>query len=143
MNYKEVRQRNFALLCDYVNDKNVLQDYLENYFDEDDFDDTTDFNDISNSLEDKSAFNCEVIYYSNAIEYLSKNDPSLHESLEIAEEFGYSPKDLSSEILASLLKSENTRRDWYDEESDVQDFLNNLDWDYSDEEEEEEETANE
>lgn len=45
----------------------------------------------------------EIIYYSCAMEFLRDNDTSLIESLEIAEEFGYSPKNLSSEILATLL----------------------------------------
>ena len=45
----------------------------------------------------------EIIYYSVAMEFLRDNDTSLRESLEIAEEFGYSPSKLSSEILATLL----------------------------------------
>ena len=45
----------------------------------------------------------EIIYYSNAMDFLNEHDTSLRESLEIAEEFGYTPKNLSSEILATLL----------------------------------------
>ena len=45
----------------------------------------------------------EIVYYSVAMDFLRDNDTSLRESLEIAEEYGYSPKDLSSEILATLL----------------------------------------
>ena len=45
----------------------------------------------------------EIIYYSEAIKYLQENDQSLMDSLEIAEELGYSVSDLSSEVLASLL----------------------------------------
>jgi hypothetical protein len=48
-------------------------------------------------------FQTEVIYYSVAIDILKNNDISLRESLEIAEEYGYSPKSLNSEILATLL----------------------------------------
>ena len=48
-------------------------------------------------------FQTEIIYYSVAIDFLSKHDASLRESLEIADEFGYSPKNLNSEILATLL----------------------------------------
>lgn len=44
-----------------------------------------------------------IVYYGNAMEFLAKHDPSLHESLSIADEFGYSLKDLNSEVLASLL----------------------------------------
>lgn len=45
----------------------------------------------------------EIIYYSVAMEFLRDNDTSLRESLEIAEEYSYRPKYLSSEILATLL----------------------------------------
>jgi hypothetical protein len=45
----------------------------------------------------------EIIYYSEAINFLRESDPSLRESLEIAEQLGYSPKNLNSEILATLL----------------------------------------
>lgn len=58
---------------------------------------------------DNGYLDAEVIYYSNAIEYLSRNDPSLQESLAIAEELGYTPKDLNSEKLASMLKSGHQR----------------------------------
>lgn len=45
----------------------------------------------------------EIIYYYNAMEYLSENDASLNEGLELASELGYELKDLNSEILATLL----------------------------------------
>ena len=45
----------------------------------------------------------EVVYYYDAMQYLIKNDTSLKESLELADELGYSTKDLNSELLATLL----------------------------------------
>lgn len=63
------------------------------------FKDLDDFNETLNHYINEH----EIIYYSVAIDFLSKYDASLKESLEIADEFGYSPKDLSSEILATLL----------------------------------------
>lgn len=54
-----------------------------------------------------------VIYYYNAIEFLKENDPSLNNSLEIAEELGYSLKDLNSELLASLLKTRMNEETFY------------------------------
>ena len=68
--------------------------------------------------------NVEIIYYSNAIEYLKENDTSLHESLRIAEDYGYELKNLSSEVLASLLASENEREIWYEFENELENFLN-------------------
>jgi hypothetical protein len=79
----------------------------------------------------------EIIYYSTAIEYLQKNDPSLRESLGLAQEFGYEVKNLNSEILASLLASENTRIEFEELESEVSDLIAELL-----EQEESEEAAN-
>ena len=42
------------------------------------------------------------IYYHNAIEYLTKNDPSLQESIELAREFGYNLENIDSVKLADL-----------------------------------------
>jgi|SRR5690625_559963 len=71
--------------------------------------DINDFLEVSNSIEDlyesieDQIRNYEVIYYSRAMELLSEEDPSLIESLSLAHEMGYEPKDLNSEILATLL----------------------------------------
>ena len=45
----------------------------------------------------------KMIYYSKCINFLKEYDNSLCESLIIAEELGYTPKNLNSEILATLL----------------------------------------
>ena len=45
----------------------------------------------------------EVIYYCTAMEILTKHDCSLQRSMRKAEEMGYSPANLNSETLASLL----------------------------------------
>lgn len=47
--------------------------------------------------------NEDIIYYSNAMEFLTENDISLKESLEIASEYGFELKDLNSETLANIL----------------------------------------
>ena len=64
----------------------------------------------------------EVIYYSNAMEYLSENDASLKESLEIADELGYSPKDINSELLATLLQQQNMREELNNLEKDIEEI---------------------
>lgn len=78
--------------------------FLQNSIDLDyilnsDFNDLEEFNETLNDYINEH----EIIYYSVAMEFLRDNDNSLRESLEIAEEYGYSPKNLSSEILATLL----------------------------------------
>ena len=98
----------------------------------------TDFIDIENidlnnpiesiydQIDDNGGFNIDIIYYSNAIKYLQENDPSLRESLAIANELGFEPKNLNSEILASLLASQNVRNDFYDAESKISNFFEEL-----------------
>ena len=44
----------------------------------------------------------DIIYYDNAIKYLSENDASLEESLELAHDFGFTLENLSSETLATI-----------------------------------------
>ena len=81
------------------------------------------YDSITEKLDDNNAFNIDIIYYSNAIEYLKENDPSLKESLEIASELGYSLENLSSEVLASLLASQNAREEWGELENEINDFF--------------------
>ena len=73
--------------------------------------DLKDVNDLFDDLQTNGYFNEEVIYYSSAIRYLKDNDPSLTQSLEIANEYGYTTENLNSELLATLhasQKKENT-----------------------------------
>ena len=44
----------------------------------------------------------EIIYYYKAIKYLSENDASLNESLELAFDMGFSLENLNSETLATI-----------------------------------------
>ena len=65
-----------------------------------------------------------IIYYSKAIAYLSDNDASLYESLEIAKEYGYTIEDLNSELLATLLYQQNFTNEWYNISEQVEQILN-------------------
>jgi hypothetical protein len=82
--------------------------------------------DLREAIEDGSGFDIEIIYYSRAIEYLRDNDASLKESLSIAAELGYTPDNLSSEILASLLASQNARTEFEEITSEIDDFFEEL-----------------
>ncbi len=107
-----------------------------------DNEDFEDFDDIRNILEEAGAFNVDIIYYSRAIEYLSNNDASLNRSLALAEDMGYTPGNLNSELLASLLASEIERENFEEMESEVTDLIDGYEED-EDEEEDEEETTEE
>lgn len=87
------------------------------------------YDDVRDQIEDNSGFDIEIIYYANAIEYLSKNDPSLRQSLSIAEDMGFTPENLDSEILASLLASQNARNEFYELENEITDFFEELEED--------------
>lgn len=92
--------------------------------------DNIDYNDAFNSIyeviDDNGGFNVEIIYYSRAMEYLRENDPSLYVSLAIAAEYGYEVQNLNSEILASLLASKLVRDEFYELESEINDFFAEL-----------------
>ena len=93
-----------------------FNDYVLNYCDTEDLSAIRNGDDLRGFLEslneDYELTSEDVIYYANAIEYLAENDTSLRDSLAIASELGYTPSDLSSEILASLLKSRNNEEDY-------------------------------
>jgi len=98
----------------------------------DNIDHANAFDSICDMIEDNNYFDIDVIYYSNAIDYLSEYDPSLRKSLAIAYDMGFTADNLNSEVLASLLKTENVKNDFYSLEDDINDFFEAL------EEEEEE-----
>lgn len=102
----------------FIKDNYKGQIDLQYYLNEDIYE---DIDTIREEVEDN--LNVEIIYYSVAIEYLKENDPSLNESLRIASEFGFTPDNLNSEVLASLLASENEREMWYEFESELEEFI--------------------
>lgn len=82
--------------------------------------------DIYEAIEENGGFDGEIIYYSNAIKYLAENDPSLNESMSLAYEYGYEAKNINSELLASLLYSQELRDQYSSIESKIEDFFNSL-----------------
>ncbi len=89
-------------------------------------DDITNFEELTEAIENENGFDIEIIYYSNAINYLKENDCSLNESIEIAIEYGFELKNLNSETLASLLASKLERENYYNLENEITNFFNNL-----------------
>ena len=103
-----------------------INDKLINYADIENIDLSDAFTSIYDMIDENGGFDCEVVYYSNAIKYLQENDPSLNESLEIASDLGYELKNLNSEILASLLKSQNVRDEFLELRDEINDFFESL-----------------
>ena len=106
---EEIKLRHIDLL-DYINGENV-----------------NSFDDIFQQVEEQGGFNVEIIYYSRAMEYLMENDTSLQNSMQLAADFGYTPEDINSELLASLLASQYTMEELYKCEHEITEFFNTLD----------------
>lgn len=100
---------------DILNCVNIEDIDLENAFDS-----------ILEMIEDSNGFDIEIIYYSRAIEYLVDHDKSLQESLALANDAGFDLKSLNSEILASLLASQNARESFYECRSEIEDFFEDI-----------------
>lgn len=77
----------------------------------------------------------DIIYHAVAMDFLKEHDPSLRNSLEIADEMGYQTKAINSELLASLLNYNLNMEALCD---DLGKFASNFD-DLEDEEEPDEE----
>jgi hypothetical protein len=80
---------------EFLNDLETEITILD-YIDVEDINLNNPFQSIFDQLTDLNAFNIEIIYYYKAMEYLTQNDHSLSESIEIALEYGYSLQDVNS-----------------------------------------------
>ena len=99
------------ILIDAFEDRRLLNDYLDSSdIFNNDFETSEE---IQSYIEDRIT-EVEIIYYSNAMKFLSENDSSLGNSLEIADGMGYDLKSLSSELLATLLVQDMLREELYD-----------------------------
>jgi hypothetical protein len=93
------------------------------YINIEDIDHSEPYNSIYEMIQDNGGFNIDIIYFSDAINYLKEHDQSLSDSLEIAIEYGYTIENINSELLASLLASRNAEQDFYDLKSEIEDFF--------------------
>jgi hypothetical protein len=93
-----------------------FNDDLENYIDITDLIQCENVGEVIEYLrglnDDYNITDAEVIYYASAIAYLAKEDQSLTESLEIANECWFKLDKLNSETLASLLMSRRNLDDY-------------------------------
>ncbi len=112
---------------DFISGLNIEIDIWQ-YIEIEEIDLEDPFNSIIDAINENYGFNDagEVICYSNAMRYLSQNDASLQESLALADELGYTLKDLNSEILASLLKSQNIQNDFYELQDKIERFFEEI-----------------
>lgn len=100
-----------------------LEFNIMDHLTEDELDWIEDFDDLMDILRKDGAFDVEIIYYHKAMKYLQENDPSLTESLNIANDYGYKTCDLNSEMLASLLASQQAEEEFYDYSAQISELL--------------------
>lgn len=81
------------------------------------------FDELEEELHNSGAFNIEIIYYSKALEYLEEHDASLKYCLSLAADNGYETKDISSELLATLLASENALQEFHNYTDEIVEFF--------------------
>ena len=120
-NYTQTKEENYINFFSKLSNK-VDIDF--NYFI--DIENNIDFESIADTLIDNDALTDEVIYCSTAISFLAENDASLLKSLNLAYELGYEVHNINSELLATLLSSEDLRNDFYGLETEITEFLNDL-----------------
>lgn len=113
--YKNSEHHGNSVL-DYL-DLNEIEDLEYNY------------QNLVERLEENNFFQIDIIYYSNAIEYLKNNDPSLLDSINIALDYGFELKDINSELLASLLASENFKNEFFSYEDKIISLFVNIEFD--------------
>ena len=124
----QTRNEKIETFFEELDEQMELDDNIINYVDIDAIDNDDAFTSIYEMIDENGGFNCDVIYYSNAIKYLQENDASLIESLEIASDLGYEVKNLNSEILASLLKSQNVRDEFLYFRDKINEFFESLEY---------------
>ena len=118
---QEQRER----VAEFLKDLHSTIDILD-YVNPEDIDIENAYESILDKLQDNGGFNVEIIYYSKAMQFLMDNDSSLKESLEIAEEYGFEVGSLNSEVLASLLASRQAEEEFYDLQSEIDNFFQDL-----------------
>jgi hypothetical protein len=86
----------------------------------------TDSDELMNWLEDGYCFQCDTIYYSDAMKYLKENDASLNKSIELANNAGYDLSSINSTLLADLLREHEIREDFYKCKNQIDEIFKTL-----------------
>lgn len=115
---KEKKNSIIDEIQDLIDDTKWLSDIS---FDMDE-DEISSVDDVIEYIEDRIN-EIEVIYYANAMKILMEYDPSLQESMEYADDYGYRCKDINSELLATILCQEWARQDLDDIRDDIEEVV--------------------
>lgn len=77
---------------------------------------------VEEIIRDAGGFDIEIIYYSEAMKFLTEHDNSLNRSMSLASQMCYELENINSELLASLLATEIISEEWADLVSDFEEL---------------------
>ena len=100
--------------------KKAIEDILDNtdYLKDVDIDGDTP-EEVIEYIEDRIREE-EVIYYRKAIKFLSEEDNSLMNSVDLATDMGYELKNINSELLATILMQDKMSSELYEIKEDIE-----------------------
>ena len=103
---------------------NHLEDYhLQSIIESDE----KPFDTLNSILEESTIWQeIYIMYYGTAMQYLTDYDVTLYRAMEIADNLGYTPKQLNSELLASILAADIAREELNSKETEFNEFIENL-----------------
>lgn len=104
----------FTAFNNYVDKHEVLRCIQDKSFEVDPYDFDNFKEQIQEYFQENNLLDQEIMYHSNAIEFLKKHDQSLSDSLELAKDQGYTIENINSELLASLLASKHAQEEFGD-----------------------------
>tara|TARA_R100001594_G_C4004931_1_gene255627 strand:- start:8 stop:397 length:390 start_codon:yes stop_codon:yes gene_type:complete len=85
-----------------------------------------DTDSLCDYINESNLLDVDIIYYHKAMKYLMENDTSLYESMEIAQDYGYEPKNINSELLASLHATQNNHEKFNTIQEELEELFNKL-----------------
>jgi len=122
-------------LLEKINKQLEKTKFLKEYFDIGDFEielrnilgnrnevTLEDLYELHERIED-CVYEKEIIYYTEACEFLMKHDPSLTDAIEEAVELGFELEQMDSTKLATILLQKYLREELYDFIEDIKDEL--------------------
>jgi intracellular sulfur oxidation DsrE/DsrF family protein len=118
-----MKTENKQRVIDFLESQTTMGIDFNSFLKDNDF---STVDEIRELIQDNNGFDCEVIYYSSAIKFLSENDQSLRGSLEIAYELGFEVDSLNSELLATLLKTQIATDEFEELTSELEELLNEI-----------------
>jgi hypothetical protein len=134
---KQTKMKTYAKTLEKMTRKEKIKKFLSELETETEIDildcidveNVNDYSDIYDQIEENGGFDIDIIYYANAMKYLSEHDISLRESMSLVSSMGLECSNINSEVLASLLASQQAEEDFQELESEIDDFFMELDKD--------------